>query len=210
MLAVDGPSMGGFGGVAQPDESACDTSPVWCAEQLDLDALSGMPELAWPQPATAASDTPTVAVTYVDEVAQQAIQRLKDFVFGGGVQPWSEEAVWQWHPLVIAHFPSDSWETALCVMSYESSGDPTVTYANPGDPKPDGIDSVGLFQIDWDNLAWDNRIAALDHWGYHTRTEAETLLLGPEANVRAAALMHADEGWLPGWRAQQTRCGLTD
>ena len=99
------------------------------------------------------------------------------------MRPGFEEAVWQWHPLVVAHFPSSSWETALCVMSYESGGDPTVTYANPGDPKPDGIDSVGLFQIDWDNLAWGNRIAALDHWGYHTRAEAETLLLGPEANV---------------------------
>ena len=144
----------------------------------------------------------------VDDAAR--IEQLRLFVFGGGVHAGFEEAVWQWHQLVVSNFPQHAWGTALCVMSYESGGDPSAVYANPGDPTPDGIDSVGLYQVDWDNLAGRNRIAALEHWGYHTRPQAEAQLLDPETNVRAAAEMHADDGWLPGWNAQRTRCGLDD
>ena len=130
---------------------------------------------------------------------------------GAGCGHGFEEAVWQWHPLVIAHFPSGSWGTALCVMSYESRRrshrhlrQPLETLSLTASTVWASSRSIGTTSLG------GNRIAALDHWGYHTRTEAETLLLGPGANVWAAALMHADEGWLPGWRAQQTRCGLTD
>ena len=136
-------------------------------------------------------------------------ETLRAFVFGGGVRAGHEDGVWRWRHLVMRYFGPQEWDTALCVMSYESGGNPTVVYANPGDPHPDGIDSVGLMQVDWDNLAGRNRVNGLRDWGDHTRANAEEALLDPATNVRAAAAMHNADGWLPHWRAQEQRCGLT-
>lgn len=166
---------------------------------------------AWPVPDLASRPNSPPRRTAADLGLVFSIDGLSGWVFESGVlRPGAADAVWRWHRLVGEHFPPKQWATALCVISWESSGRPSATYANPGDPVDDGIDSVGLFQIDWDNLAGANRVAGLRSWGPHNRAEAEARLLDPGTNVRAAADMVAASGWLPAWQAQARRCSLTD
>ena len=170
-----------------------------------------------------AADLPAPAPDAPDRAAQLAytaehvapvptvapVDVLQVWVFSSGrLRPGSEAAVWGWHDLVVRWFPAEQWQAALCVMSWESAGRPGVVFDNPGDVRDDGIDTVGLFQVDWDNLAGGNQVLGLRTWGRYTRAEAEQALLDPDTNVHAAADMVAAAGWLPAWQAQRRRCSL--
>ena len=132
----------------------------------------------------------------------------------------------EWAPLVCDAFERSEWETALCVMSYESEGHPQKTYAE----KTGNDISVGLFQINHDNLAGENRIEAFENvsiiqtvdkdWiieegvedpPYINTPTAIEILKVPKINVRLAARIHEEHGWLPAWKAQQSkkRCSLS-
>ena len=109
--------------------------------------------------------------------------------------------------LVVAHFPPEEWDTAMCVIEGESRG--------RADALGDDGASVGLFQIKADNLAGRNVINGLrDEFGAGSQRgrigmgEATALLLDADTNVRLAAAIWAANGWLPAWQAQRLRCGL--
>ena len=80
----------------------------------------------------------------------------------------------RWRPLVQQHFPADEVETALCIIRYESAGDPAAD--NPRSS------ATGLFQI----LA--------GHWGDQFRV-SETQFRDPDLNVRLARVIWDDAGW---------------
>jgi hypothetical protein len=87
----------------------------------------------------------------------------------------------QWTPLVEAYFPADEVTTALCVMRWESGGNPNAVNASSG--------AAGLFQIMpfW----WD-------HYGGNR--------YDPDTNVRTARLIWDQQGWA-GWSAyNRGRC----
>ncbi len=65
-------------------------------------------------------------------------------------RPVSSPGVEQWRTLVTTHFPAESVETMLCIMWYESRGD-------PGAQNPTSS-AAGLFQIMgfwWDKYGGD-------------------------------------------------------
>ena len=101
------------------------------------------------------------------------------------------EAVLRWTPTVCAIFDPVDASTALCIISYESGGDPDST--NPDDP---GRGSFGLMQInsDW----WIGS-------EYHERMvmwfgRDDETYLDPAVNIGAAALLVNDPS-LTGWHA---------
>ena len=211
-----GPGERSAAGVAALDIATLETlklvGPAAPAESpqlvIDLEFLADLAPAAVSTPKNAVEP---VAAGLVDAVpVLTPTDELLVWVYSSGVlRPGTAAAVWRWHHLVMAWFPEPEWRTALCVISWESSGRPDAVFDNPGDTDDDGIDSLGLFQVDWDNLAGRNQISGLEHWGHYTRSEAEAALLDPETNVRAAADMHAAEGWLPAWLAQKRRCSLS-
>lgn len=83
----------------------------------------------------------------------------------------------QWRGLVSAYFSADKVETALCVMKYESGGNPTAYNSKYG--------ASGLFQ----HLKgyWKERSSAAG-WGGAD-------IFSPEANVAVAAWLQATQGW---------------
>ena len=118
------------------------------------------------------------------------------------------EAVERWGGLVCAVFPRSEWAVALCVVGWESGGKPDVRYR-----EANGNISVGLFQINSDNLAGHNRIGGLDNWPelYHHRdryylAEAIEVLSDPVWNVAAALAIQTAHGWRDPWAAQRGRC----
>ncbi|MCY3661215.1 MAG: transglycosylase SLT domain-containing protein [bacterium] len=101
------------------------------------------------------------------------------------------EAVLQWAPTVCAVFDPVDASTALCIISYESGGDPDST--NRDDP---GRGSFGLMQINsdwWIGSAYHERMVG---WFGH---DDETYL-DPAVNIGAAALLVNDPS-LTGWHA---------
>ncbi len=117
----------------------------------------------------------------------------------GGYDP----TVWEDH--VADFFPADQVETALCVIGWESGGNPHLV----NDTETHAGGSVGLFQIAADNWAGRYRIAGLERWPTVTLTQARRLLRDyPTINIAAAAAIWRANGWLPAWRAQKHRCGL--
>lgn len=101
------------------------------------------------------------------------------------------EAVLRWTPTVCAVFDPVDASTALCIISYESGGDPDST--NPDDP---GRGSFGLMQINsdwWIGSEYHERM--VDWFGRDDET-----YLDPAVNVGAAALLVNDPD-LTGWHA---------
>ena len=104
------------------------------------------------------------------------------------------DAVMRWAPTVCAVFDPADAATALCIISYESGGDPDRT--NRDDP---GRGSFGLMQI---NSEW---------WigsEYHERMVAwfgrsDETYLDPAVNIGAAALLVRDPD-LTGWHSWST------
>ena len=127
------------------------------------------------------------------------------------LSPYSTyESVSAWGHLVCDIFPRTEWQRAFCVIGWESGGDPTESYL-----EATGDWSVGLFQVNSDNLAGRNRISGLRDWvdvyndgqNYSVR-EAMDLLLIPEWNVQAAFDIWFSNGWAKPWSAQRRRCDL--
>ena len=76
----------------------------------------------------------------------------------------------QWRPLVAAHFPPDTVDTMLCLMGYESGGNPEAQ--NPNST------AAGLFQIMgfwWDEYGGDR--------------------YDPETNVALARTIYDQQGY---------------
>ena len=111
------------------------------------------------------------------------------------VRPSVDEAqVLRWKYLVCAKFQPRDVVTALCVMSWESAGEPSAW--NRDDPAEG---SVGLFQVnsDW----W---IGSNYHEEMVRRHGRETeLYFVPARNASAAAILLADP-LLPGWHSWST------
>ena len=127
------------------------------------------------------------------------------------LSPYSTyESVITWSGYVCDTFPRTEWKTAFCVIAWESGGDPTKAYF-----EATGDWSVGLFQVNSDNLAGRNLIAGLRYWldafndGHnYSVQEAMNLLFIPKWNVQAAYDIWLSEGWAEPWRAQRHRCDL--
>lgn len=83
----------------------------------------------------------------------------------------------QWRPLVAQHFPASEVERALCIMAYESGGNP-----NAKNPRSS---ASGLFQ----HLAryWPDRSTAAGWGGWS--------IWSPEANIAVAAWLQRTGGW---------------
>lgn len=86
---------------------------------------------------------------------------------------WSG-GVEQWRPLIAAYFPADQLNMALCVVTYESGGNPRAK--NPRSS------ARGLFQV----------LASL--WAPHYGVSYEDLY-DPETNTRIAADIWRNYGW---------------
>ncbi len=102
--------------------------------------------------------------------------------------------VMRWSSTVCALFDPADASTALCIISYESGGDPGLT--NRDDP---ARGSFGLMQInsDW----WIGS-------EYHERMvkwfgRSDETYLDPAVNIGAAALLVKDPG-LSGWHSWAT------
>lgn len=80
----------------------------------------------------------------------------------------------RWRPLVAAWFPPDQVDRALCIMKYESGGNP--------DAKNQVSSARGLFQI----------LASL--WAPHYGIPYDALY-NPQLNVRLAADIWSHQGW---------------
>lgn len=100
-------------------------------------------------------------------------------------------AVMQWAPTVCAIFGPAEAATALCIISYESGGDPGST--NPDDP---ARGSFGLMQINSDWWIGSNYHERMVDW---FGRDDETYL-DPAVNIGAAALL-ANDPDLNGWHA---------
>ena len=87
----------------------------------------------------------------------------------------------QWRPLVAVYFPAEDVERAICLVAYESGGDPNATNSTSG--------AAGLFQ----HLPryWSERSAAAG-W-------AGASIYDPEANVAVAAWLRLSgwQHWVP-------------
>lgn len=107
--------------------------------------------------------------TWTSGCERQAVHRA---AVAGGVE--------QWRPLIAAHFPASQVDTALCVVAWESAGDPSAK--NPYSS------ARGLFQI----------LASLwaPHYGVST-----SALYDPETNTRIAADIWNTYGW-DAWSAR--------
>lgn len=93
----------------------------------------------------------------------------------------------QWTPLVAGQFPPDQVENALCVIRYESGGNP--------DAKNPRSEARGLFQV----------MASV--WASHYGVSYSDLY-SPEINTYVAAQIWGDAGWKP-WSSRTRRgCGL--
>ncbi len=89
--------------------------------------------------------------------------------------------VQQWVPLLLKYFPESSLDLALCVMTAESGGNPNA--ANPYST------AAGLFQFL--RSTWDNIVPRSVTGGSYDSGQ----VYQPEANIRAAAWLVANDGW---------------
>ena len=87
----------------------------------------------------------------------------------------------EWRPLVAGHFAADKVETAMCLIHYESKGNPNAK--NPTST------AAGLFQFL--RSTWDNMVPSSVTGGSYGSGQ----VYQPEANVRAAAWLQNAEGW---------------
>lgn len=89
--------------------------------------------------------------------------------------------VLQWLPLVAGHFDPEDVDTAMCIMRYESGGNP--------DAKNPNSTAAGLFQFL--RSTWDNMVPSSVTGGSY----ASGQVYQPEANVRSAAWLQNAAGW---------------
>lgn len=87
----------------------------------------------------------------------------------------------RWRLLVEEHFPPGEVETAMCVLSGESRGDP-----NADNPRST---ARGLFQFL--RSTWNDMVPTEVTGGPY----GSGVVYDPEANIRAAAWLQAAEGW---------------
>lgn len=87
----------------------------------------------------------------------------------------------QWRPLVEKYFASDKVATAMCIMKYESGGNPNA--------KNRRSTAAGLFQFL--KSTWDKVVPREVTGGSYASGQVYI----PEANVRAAAWLQANAGW---------------
>lgn len=104
------------------------------------------------------------------------------------------EMVLRWAATVCAVFDPTDAATALCIMSYESGGDPDIT--NADDP---GRGSFGLMQINSDWWIGSEYHERMVRW---FGRDDETYL-DPAVNIGAAALLVRDPE-LSGWHSWTT------
>lgn len=86
----------------------------------------------------------------------------------------------RWRPLVAEHFAPEKVETALCIMSYESGG-------NPDAKNPDSS-AAGLFQFL--QSTWDSVPLSITG-GTYSSGQVYVIV----ATIRAAAWLQLDSGW---------------
>lgn len=103
-------------------------------------------------------------VAWVDPVRQS---------WGGNVE--------EWRPLVAGFFPADMVETAMCIMRFESGGNPNA--------KNRSSTAAGLFQFL--KSTWDNMVPRDVTGGSYSSGQ----VFVPEANVRSAAWLAINVGW---------------
>ena len=80
----------------------------------------------------------------------------------------------QWRSLVAAYFPANQVDRALCVMSFESGGNPNAQSSS---------DARGLMQV----------LAGL--WAPHFGIDPAALY-DPDTNIRIAAAIYSTQGWM--------------
>lgn len=108
-----------------------------------------------------------------------------------------------WAELAVDVFGARQAGVALCVIAFESSGDPDrIAETVPGG-------TVGLMQIAADNWAGRNRVHGLRNWPTVTISQARDWLTSPSLNLWAAKAMVDASGWLPAWNAQRHNCDLS-
>lgn len=88
--------------------------------------------------------------------------------------------VLRWRPLVETYFPPSEVNRALCIMGYESGGNP--------DAKNPTSTAAGLFQFL--RSTWDNVPSAVTGGSYDSGRPYDA-----EANVRSAAWLQDRYGW---------------
>lgn len=87
----------------------------------------------------------------------------------------------QWRGLVTEYFAAGDVETALCLIGYESGGNPNA--ANPNSS------AAGLFQFL--KSTWDNMVPIEVTGGSYD----SGAVFNPEANIRSAAWLQDAAGW---------------
>lgn len=86
----------------------------------------------------------------------------------------------RWRPLVAQYFAPDKVETALCIMSYESGGNP--------DAKNPKSSAAGLFQFL--KSTWDSVPLSVTGGTY---SSGQVYVI--ESTIKAAAWLQLDSGW---------------
>ena len=94
--------------------------------------------------------------------------------------PTPPPQVEQWRSMVSTYFPASEVDRALCIIWYESGGDPDAD--NPGST------SAGLFQVL--RATWDGIPTSITGGSYSSGR-----VYHPEANVKAAAWLQDRYGW---------------
>jgi len=124
------------------------------------------------------TEIPDCHVWYPQWVEQRLVEIAEDAhrqPVRRSASTWTGTAgVEQWRGLVTAHFGSNDANTALCLMHYESGGNP--------DAKNPRSSARGLMQI----------LTSL--WGPHFGLPAEAFY-NPETNIRYAKKVYDLQGW---------------
>ncbi len=94
--------------------------------------------------------------------------------------PTVTPSVERWRPTVETYFPPDEVDRALCILGYESRGNPDAD--NPTST------AAGLFQFL--RSTWDNVPTSVTDGSYDSGR-----VYDPEANVRSAAWLQGKYGW---------------
>ena len=90
-------------------------------------------------------------------------------------------AVEQWLPLVAGYFEPEDVDTAMCLIRWESEGDPSIKNRQ-------GSSAAGLFQFL--RSTWDSIPLSVTGGTYDSGQVFQA-----EANVRSAAWLQNEEGW---------------
>ncbi len=135
---------------------------------------------------TGTCQTAEAEVAYLKHLTREAARdNAREPHTHAAVYRGSGPGVEQWRSLVATYLPADAVETALCLMWFESKGDPNaLSYAN----------SRGLMQIHAPSWA--------DHYGVSYDD-----LYDPATNLSIAADLYRKDGWVHWnpWRRGECR-----